>query len=41
MEKNRMEIVGMERKSEWKMERKEENGWKIQEIEQKIRKRRH
>ena len=41
MEKNRMEIVGMERNSEWKMERKEENGWKIQEIDQKIRKRRH
>lgn len=41
MEKNRMEIVGMERNSEWKMERKEENRWKIQEIEQKIRKRRH
>lgn len=27
MEKNRMEIVGMERNSEWKIERKEENGW--------------
>ena len=25
MEKNRMEIVGMERNSEWKIERKEEN----------------
>lgn len=24
MEKNRMEIVGMERNSEWKIERKEE-----------------
>ena len=32
MEKNRMEIVGMERNSEWKIERKEENGWNIQEI---------
>ena len=41
MEKNRMEIVGMERNSEWKIERKEENGWSIQEIKQKIRKRRH
>lgn len=41
MEKNRMEIVGMERNSEWKIERKEENGWNIQEIKQKIRKRRH
>ena len=38
MEKNRMEIVGMERNSEWKIERKEENGWNIQEIKQKIRK---
>ena len=37
MEKNRMEIVGMERNSEWKIERKEENGWNIQEIKQKIR----
>ena len=36
MEKNRMEIVGMERNSEWKIERKEENGWNIQEIKQKI-----
>ena len=41
MEKNRMEIVGMERNSEWEIERKEENGWNIQEIKQKIRKRRH
>ena len=41
MEKNRMEIVGMERNSEWTIERKEENGWNIQEIKQKIRKRRH
>ena len=41
MEKNRMEIVVMERNSEWKIESKEENGWNIQEIKQKIRKRRH
>ena len=41
MEKNRMEIVGMERNSEWKIERKAETGWNIQEINQKIRKRRH
>lgn len=40
MEKNRMEIAGMERNSEWKIERKEENRWKIQGREQKIRKRR-
>ena len=26
---SRMEIVGMERNSEWKIERKEENGWNI------------
>ena len=36
MEKNRMEIVGMERNSEWKIERKEENGWNIQEIKQEM-----
>ena len=41
MEKNRIEIVEMEGNSELIIERKEENGWKIQEIEQKIRKRRH
>ena len=41
MEKNRMEIVGMERNSEWKSETKEESEGNIQEIKQKIRKRRH
>ena len=41
MEKNRMEIVGMDRTSERKRARKEDTGWNIQEIKQKIRKRRH
>ena len=41
MEINRMACGGVERDSECKIERKEEHGWNIQEIKQKIRKRRH
>ena len=41
MEKNRMEIVGMEINSELKIESIQVKGLSIQEINQKIRKRRH